>query len=226
MWRRVPPPQSQHSLLWCSSICACDCALSASGKSPAASCCLEPVSGVWAMAGPRISLETLLVTAVMSGVTALSSHPPSLSLSPAAWLCLWTWSVNLNVTIGRAKIESCLCSKSTAVVQETRAENQVVLIPVRSFTFHCYYETKISGMVHFPARCYCSGCFQKLQSRAERGILFLKLWLTLPCVKTTACFCFSSKIFLRLVHFYFLLLPAAGCTKLHKKSSRAKWLID
>lgn len=56
--------------------------------------------------------------------------------------------------------------------------------------------------------------FSELQSR--RDLVFETL--TLPCVKTTACFCFSSKIFLRLVHFYFLLtdwlrLTALNCTK-------------
>ena len=56
--------------------------------------------------------------------------------------------------------------------------------------------------------------FSELQSR--RDLVFETL--TLPCVKTTACFCFSSKIFLRLVHFCFLLtdwlrLAALNCTK-------------
>ena len=48
---------------------------------------------------------------------------------------------------------------------------------------------------------------------AEAGSCFWTDWrLTLLCVKTTACFCFSSKIFLRLVDS--LLLPAAWLLRL------------
>ena len=91
----------------------------------------------------RIRAET--VSAPLPLISNEFPSPSSPSLSGCV-TCLSPRSVNLNVTIGSRenrklfvfKIHCHCCSL------EGR-ENQVVLIPGRSFTFHCHYETKITG---------------------------------------------------------------------------------